>query len=110
MVDFHSFRTNYQDKSEPGGFYQKPGTNIRRNNMNKQIDAGLLLRFVERIENLQQDMENIQQDIKTVMDEAKSAGYEPKYIKQCIKLRAKDPDQLFEEDELIKMYRNAIGI
>lgn len=78
--------------------------------MNKQIDAGLLLRFVERIENLQQDMENIQQDIKTVMDEAKAQGYEPKYIKQCIKLRAKDPDQLEEEDELMKMYRDALGV
>lgn len=78
--------------------------------MNKEIDAGTLIRFIERIENLEQDATQIAEDIKEVFSQAKAQGYEPKYIKQCIKLRAKDPDQLFEEDELMKMYRNAIGI
>lgn len=78
--------------------------------MNKQIDAGALIRFVERIENLEIDAKQIAEDIKTVFDEAKSQGYDPKYIKQCIKLRAKDPDELAEEDELLKMYREALSI
>ena len=78
--------------------------------MNKEIDAGTLIRFIERIENLEQDAKQIAEDIKEVFSQAKAQGYEPKYIKQCIKLRAKNPDQLFEEDELMKMYRNAIGI
>lgn len=75
-----------------------------------QIDAGALTLFVERIENLEIDAKQIAEDIKTVFDEAKSQGYDPKYIKQCIKLRAKDPDELAEEDELLKMYRNALNI
>ena len=78
--------------------------------MNKQIDAGALTLFVERIENLEIDAKQIAEDIKTVFDEAKSQGYDPKYIKQCIKLRAKDPDQLEEEDELLEMYRKALNI
>lgn len=78
--------------------------------MNKQIDSGALLHIVERIENLEADAKQIAEDIKTVFDEAKSQGYDPKYIKQCIKLRAKDPDELAEEDELLKMYREALSI
>ena len=78
--------------------------------MNKEIDAGTLIRFIERIENLEQDAAQIAEDIKEVFSQAKAQGYEPKYIKQCVKLRAKDPEQLFEEDELTKMYRNAIGL
>ena len=78
--------------------------------MNKEIDAGTLLRFVERIENLETDAKQIAEDIKEVYSQAKIQGYDPKYIKQCIKLRAKDPEELFEEDELMKMYRNALGL
>lgn len=78
--------------------------------MNKQIDSGALLHIVERIENLEEDAKQVAEDIKQVYTEAKDAGYDPKYIKQCIKLRAKDPDELAEEDELLKMYRDALLI
>lgn len=78
--------------------------------MNNQIDAGLLLHFVERIENLESDAKQVAEDIKEVYSQAKAQGYNPKYIKQCIKLRAKDPDQLEEEDELLEMYRKALNI
>lgn len=78
--------------------------------MNKQIDAGTLQRYVERIENLEEDAKQVAEDIKEVYAQVKAEGYDPKYIKQCIKLRAKDPDQLAEEDELLQMYRNMLGI
>ena len=80
------------------------------NNQNNQFDAGRLLLLVERIENLEADAKQVAEDIKEVYSEAKNAGYDPKYIKQCIKLRAKDPDELAEDDELMKMYRNALNI
>ena len=64
--------------------------------MNKQIEPGQLLRFVERIENLEQDLGQIQEDIKEVYSQAKNAGYDPKYIKKCIALRKKDPDEIYE--------------
>lgn len=77
---------------------------------NQPFDAGRLLLLVERIENLEADAKQVAEDIKEVYSEAKNAGYDPKYIKQCIKLRAKDPDELAEDDELMKMYRNALNI
>lgn len=78
--------------------------------MNKEIDPGILLRYIERIENLEQDAKNVAEDIKEVYNQAKIQGYNPKYIKQCVKLRSKDPDQLLEEDELLKKYREALGL
>lgn len=77
---------------------------------NKPFDAGRLLLLVERIENLEADAKQVAEDIKEVFNEAKTAGYDPKYIKQCIKLRSKDPDEVAEDDELLKMYRNALNI
>lgn len=78
--------------------------------MNKQIDPGQLLLLVERIENLEEDAKQVAEDIKQVYTEAKDAGYDIKMIKQCIKLRSKDPDEVFEQDELLKMYRDALHI
>lgn len=77
---------------------------------NGTIDNAQLLKFVERVEKLNEDAAAIASDLKEVYNEAKSAGFDPKYIKACVKLRAKDPDEIDEEDELMKMYRNALGI
>jgi len=74
------------------------------------IDASQLVTIIERVEKLQADQASITADIAEIFSEAKSAGFDPKYIKQIIKLRAKDPDELDEEDELLKMYRSAVGI
>ena len=77
---------------------------------NTQLNANQLIQIVERIERLEAEAKQVAEGIKEVYEEAKSAGYDPKYIKQCIKLRAKDPDELAEEDELLQMYREALGI
>jgi uncharacterized protein (UPF0335 family) len=69
-----------------------------------------LLSIVQRIERLEEDVAQVTADIKEVYAEAKSAGYDPKYIKKIIALRKLDPDELDEQDELLKMYREAVGI
>lgn len=78
--------------------------------MNNQIEPTELLNLVKRIEKLEEDAKQVAEDIKEVYSQAKAQGFDPKYIKQCIKLRAKDPEQLEEEDELLEMYRKALGI
>ena len=74
------------------------------------IDNTQLISIIERIEKLNEESDAIAADIKEIYSEAKSAGYDPKYIKQMIALREKDPDELDEIDELTKMYRDAIGL
>ena len=75
-----------------------------------QLDNKQLLSIIERIEKMNEETAAIAADIKEIYTEAKSAGYDPKYIRQMIRLRKLDPDELDETDELVKMYRNALGL
>ncbi len=74
------------------------------------LDNAQLKSIIERIEKLNEDTAAIAADIKEIYSEAKSAGYDPKYIRQMIRLRKMDPDELDEADELTKMYRDALGL
>lgn len=78
--------------------------------MTKNFDNTQLLSFVQRVEKLNEDQAAIAADLKEVMSAAKSAGYDPKYIKKMVELRKMDPDELDEQDELTRMYRDALGI
>lgn len=69
-----------------------------------------LLSIIERIEKLNEDAAAVAADIKEIYNEAKSAGYDPKYIRQMIKLRKMDKDEVYENDELTQMYRKLLGI
>lgn len=74
------------------------------------LDSQQLLSFVQRIEKLNEDKAAIEADLKEVLDEAKSVGFDKKYIKEIVKLRKLDPDELDEQDELMVMYRRAAGL
>lgn len=66
--------------------------------------------LIERIERLNEEKQGIADDIKDVFLEAKAVGYDPKIMREIIKLRAMKPDDLRERDALIDTYRNAIGL
>jgi uncharacterized protein (UPF0335 family) len=74
------------------------------------LDNNQLITIIERIEKLNEDAAAIAADVKEVYKEAKSAGFDPKYIRQMIRLRKMDQDEIDEADELTKMYRNALGL
>ena len=75
-------------------------------NMNKD----LLLSIVQRIEKLNEDAAQIAADIKEIYKEALAQGFDAKAIRKCIALRKKDKDELEEEDEVLKLYRDALGL
>lgn len=79
-------------------------------NASAHLDGTCLLQFVQRIEKLNEDAEAIAADIKEVYTEAKMSGFDKKYVKEIIKLRKLDPDELNEQDELLRMYREAAGL
>ena len=74
------------------------------------IDNRQLVTLIERIEKINEEMAAFAADLKEIMAEAKSAGFDPKYIRQMVSLRKMDPDELSERDELVQMYRNALGL
>lgn len=74
------------------------------------LDGAQLMSYVQRVEKLNEDAAAIAADIKEIFNEAKSAGFDKKYIREIIKLRKLDPDELDEADELMQMYRRAAGL
>ena len=72
--------------------------------------AEQLTQFIERVERLEEEKRALMADIKDVYAEAKATGFEPKIMRQVIRLRAMDRDLLSEQDALLDTYRNAIGV
>ena len=72
--------------------------------------AEQLTKFIERIERLEEEKRALMADIKDVYAEAKATGFEPKIMRQVVRLRAMDRDLLSEQDALLDTYRDALGL
>jgi hypothetical protein len=66
--------------------------------------------FIERVERLEEEKRALMADIKDVYAEAKATGFEPKIMRQVVRLRAMDRDLLSEQDALLDTYRDALGL
>tara|TARA_B100001057_G_scaffold275815_1_gene276090 strand:- start:94 stop:345 length:252 start_codon:yes stop_codon:yes gene_type:complete len=72
--------------------------------------AEQLQQLIERIERLEEEKRALMADIKDVYAEAKATGFEPKIMRQIVRLRGMDRELLNEQDELLKTYRSALGL
>ena len=72
--------------------------------------ADQLTQFIERIERLAEENRALMADIRDVYSEAKGTGFEPKIMRQLVKMRAMDRELLQEQDELLETYRAAVGL
>lgn len=66
--------------------------------------------FVERYERLEAEKQDIADQQKEVMAEAKGRGYDVKILRRVIALRKKDPAEISEEEAVLELYREALGI
>ena len=66
--------------------------------------------FMERIERLEEERRALSGDIKEVYAEAKGTGFEPKIMRQIIKIRKMDKDEVDEEESLLDLYKRALGM
>ena len=73
-------------------------------------DTERLNQFIERIERLEEERRALMADIKDVYAEAKATGFEPKIMRQVVRLRSMDRDLLSEQDALLETYRDALGL
>ena len=72
--------------------------------------AEQLTQLIERIERLEEEKRALMADIKDVYAEAKANGFEPKIMRQIVRLRSMDRDLLSEQDALLDTYRDALGL
>ena len=74
------------------------------------IAGDRLKSFVERIERLEEEKKALANDIKEVYAEAKGSGFDVKIMRQVIRLRRMDKDDLDEQETLLDVYRRALGM
>lgn len=78
--------------------------------MSEVINTIDLKNIISKIEKLEMEKNDVSESVKEAYDEAKHKGYDVKIIKHVLKLKKKDKDELAEEESLIELYRNALGI
>jgi len=66
--------------------------------------------FIERIERLEEEKRALAEDIKEVFAEAKGVGFDIKIMRQIIKIRKMDQDDLDEQEALLDTYKRALGM
>jgi uncharacterized protein (UPF0335 family) len=66
--------------------------------------------FIERIERLEEEKKALQEDIKEVFAEAKGTGFDVKIMRQILKLRKMDKDDVDEQEALLEVYKRALGM
>jgi uncharacterized protein (UPF0335 family) len=74
------------------------------------IAGDRLKSFIERIERLEEERRTLGADIKEVYAEAKGTGFDTKIMRQVIRLRRMDKDDLDEQETLLDVYRRALGM
>ena len=72
--------------------------------------ADQLTQFIERIERLEEEKRALMANIRDIYSEAKRTVFEPKIMRQLVKMRAMDRELLQEQDELLETYRAAVGL
>lgn len=75
-----------------------------------EISAGRLKSFIERIEKLEEDKAAVSEDLKEVYGEAKGTGFDTKIIRQIVRLRKTDKEKRREMEELLDLYKAALGM
>ena len=78
--------------------------------MSEIVETEKLRQIVNKIETIEQERLESADLLKDAYNEAKAIGFDVKIIKHVLKLKKKDKDALAEEDNLIDLYRGALGI
>ena len=75
-----------------------------------RVTADELRQFIERIERLDAEKKDLAEQQKEVMAEAKARGYDTKVLRKVVALRKRDADDIAEEEAMLEMYKEALGM
>ena len=77
---------------------------------NYAVTADELRQFIERDEQLAAEKKDIAEQEKELFAEAKGRGYDTKVMRKIIALRKRSADEVAEEDAILELYKNALGM
>ena len=75
-----------------------------------RVTADELRQFIERFERLEMERKDLLDQQKEVLAEAKSRGYDTRVIKKVMAIRKRDPQEVLEEDAVLDLYKEALGM
>ena len=58
--------------------------------------------LIERVERLEEEKKNVSEDIRDVYSEAKAVGFDPKIMRQIVRLR--------KMEAILETYKKALGM
>ncbi len=74
------------------------------------VAQGQLRSLIERIERLEEEKKALAADIREVYAEAKANGFDTKILRKVVTLRKKERHEREEEEAMIELYLNALGM
>jgi len=77
---------------------------------NQQIAADQLQSIVDKLEKLEQEKSQVAEFIRDTMAEAKSLGFDTKTLRKVLQIRKMDKADVEEQEELLILYRHALGM
>jgi uncharacterized protein (UPF0335 family) len=66
--------------------------------------------FIERFEALEAQKKDLAEEMKEVRAEATARGYDTKVLRKIIAIRKRDKDDLAEEEAILDLYKQALGM
>ena len=75
-----------------------------------RVTADELRQFIERMERLEAERKDLADAQKEVLAEAKGRGYDTKVLRKVIALRKRDANDIAEEEAVLEMYKEALGM
>lgn len=89
--------------------------NAQKNAEDETSDVGgvagkRLKSFLDRVERLEEEKKGLADDIKDIYAEAKGVGFDVKTMRKILKLRKMETEKRREEEELLELYKAAIGL
>ena len=76
----------------------------------ESVAADQLKSFIERIERLEEEKAGLAGDIKEIYAEAKGTGFDTKAMRKIIAMRKKDFAERREEEAILDLYMQALGM
>jgi len=74
------------------------------------IAADRLKQIVEKVERLEEEKREVAEQIKEVFAEAKAEGFDVKTLRQVLRLRRMKPHDRSEQEQLLELYKAALGM
>jgi len=75
-----------------------------------RVTAGELRQFVERYERLEAERRDLADQMKEVLAEARARGYDVKVLRKLVALRKRDSAEVSEEEAILELYKQALGM